>query len=452
MTPEEYEKEMQDLIGGQASFDLFGVGLNAYADNVVDDVKTVYKDFLELTPAYNIYSYLKQQSELNTISNGHGGGGHYRYTSDDNSTAVINYEYDIYGKNRVVYSNGTWEIVECRLLTTDVVSDGSKTGVIKYTRTNQNYSSTSFAFDISVYNVTQVFNSSSGFYFRFRGINTYIQGCTQSFMTNYLIGDHLVEFVGSSTNNINQINYNSTKSYTQELFCWSSRGSTYPNKFTLCTSASNDYEFSQSLDNYYNNNGYWRLPNLYYNNNAGDTINQTNVNNYKQYGYYYNTETNTIDFDPDIYLAYFDTNIKPLIQGEFNSVFSKFPEISAKFGDLEIEYTNLVDIINNINSTTTTTTITGTYPVVTGDINVNVTVDVTLPEEFYRKYPSLTTEPAFIAENPNVDFAFDEPLPLEILETSGDILSMAIDIITDAGLMPVYIMCISLGLIALFLL
>ncbi len=457
VTPEEYEKEMRELIGGQASFDF---GLTAYADNVIDDVGQVYKDMWESTPAYNIYDYLKSKSELDTVNNTHGGGGHYRYpVEDDKSTVTINYEYDFYGKNRVVYSSGAWEIIECRLLTSDARSDGSKTGVVKYTRTNQNYSTTSFSFDISVLAITQVFNSTTGFYIKFKGLTSYTQGCTQAFLDKYLTTEHIAEFVGSATNDVKQINYNSTKSYGQEIICWGSRGS-YPNIFSLCSSVSNDYEFSQTLDNYYNNNSLWHLPNLYYNNNAGDTINQTNINNYKQYGYTYNYETNSIEFDPDIFLNYFDLNIKPLIQTEFNSVFSKFPDINAKFGDLEIEYTNLVDIINNINnSTTTTTTVTGTYPIVTTgsggcdcDIYVTVTVDVSVPEEFYRTYPALTTEPAFVAENPDVDYALGAKLPLKALAVSGGFLSFFSNLVDDVGLMPLVLMCVSLGIVTMFLL
>lgn len=452
VTPEEYEKEMQNLVGSQF------LGLTAHAESVVDSAEQLWRNVWELTPAYNIYDYLAKKKELDTINNSHGGGGHYRYpVADDKSTVVINYEYDFYGKNRVVYSSGAWEIIECRLLTSDARSDGTKTGVVKYTRTNQNYSTTSFSFDISTVSVTQVFNSTTGFYVKFKGLESYTQGCTQAFLDKYLTTEHIAEFVGSATNDVKQINYNSTKSYGQEVICWGARGS-YPNIFSLCSTVSNDYEFSQTLDNYYSNNSLWRLPNLYYNNNAGDTINQTNVNNYKQYGYTYNTETNSIEFDSEVFLSYFDTTLKPLIQTEFNSVFSKFPDINAKFGDLEIEYTNLVDIINNINNSTTTT-VTGTYPIVTTggggcdcDIYVTVTVDVSVPEEFYRTYPALTTEPAFIADSPDIDYALDEPLPFEILGSAGQFLTTFSDILTDNGLMPLYMMCIALSLVAFFLL
>lgn len=417
VTPEEYDKEMQNLVGSQF------LGLTAHAESVVDSAEQLWRNMWELTPAYNIYDYLSKKKELDTINNSHGGGGHYRYpVDDDKSTVVINYEYDFYGKNRVVYNNGAWEIIECRLLTSEARSDGGKTGVIKYTRTNQNYSTTSFSFDISVSSITQVFNSTTGFYIKFRGLESYTQGCTQAFLDKYLTTEHIAEFVGSATNDVKQINCNSTKSYGQEIICWGSRGS-YPNIFSLCASVSNDYEFSQTLDNYYNNNSLWHLPNLYYNNNAGDTINQTNVNNYKQYGYTYNTETNSIEFDSEVFLSYFDTTLKPLIQTEFDSIFSKFPEISAKFGDLEIEYTNLVDIINNINSATTTTTIiTGTYPVVTGgDINVNVTVDIaTVTCE------ALTTD-SFVIGDIDIDNILQADLPEKSIKSASALINLSLD-------------------------
>lgn len=180
-------------------------------------------------------------------------------------------------------------------------------------------------------------------------------------------------------------------------------------------------------------------------------ITQSNINNYSEYGYTYNSVTNSIDFAPNVFSDFFDLNVKPKLEAEFDSIFSHFPDIDAEFGDLDVKYNNIIDIMNEINNSPTTT-VTGTYPVGTGDINVNVTVDATFPEEFYRKYPALTTEPAFVAENPDVDFALDEPLPLEILNSSGKILAIATEILNDNGLMPVYIMCIALGLVALFLL
>ncbi len=459
VTPEEYEKEMQKLIGSQASFDF---SLTAYADNVIDDVGQVYKDMWESTPAYNIYDYLKSKSELDTVNNTHGGGGHYRYPStDDKSTAIINYEYDIYGKNRVVYSNGTWEIIECRILTSAPVTTGLKTGAVKYTRTNQNYSTTSFSFDISLYGLSQSFGSSSAFTFSFTGLDSYCAGCSENFIKNYLKKSHFLRFEGSNVNSLKQFDVSTSTAILMQFICYDSWSGSYPNVFSICSSVSNDYEFSQSIDNYYAKFGLWKMPNLYYNNNAGDTINQTNINNYKQYGYTYNEITNSIEFDPDVFLNYFDLNIKPQLQAEFDSIFSKFPDINAKFGDLEIEYTNLVDIINNINNstTTTTTTVTGTYPIVTTggggcdcDIYVTVTVDVTFPEEFYKKYPTLTTEPAFVADSPDIDYALDEPLPLEILGSAGQFLTTFSDILTDNGLMPLYMMCIALSLVAFFLL
>lgn len=454
VTPEEYEKEMQELIGGQASF-FENFGLNAYADDIVDDFGQLYKDFFEKTPVYKVYKYLSDKSDLEKSSFSNvekGGGGHYRYpVEDDKSTVVVNYEYDFYGKNRVVYNNGTYEIIECRVLTSAPVSSKERTGVIKFTRTNQNYSTMSFSFDISLYSLSQSFSSSSAFTLSFYGLNSYVVGCNTDFISNYLGSGHFVQFAGNSVNSIKQFDINDSKAVAQYKICYNSWSSTYPNVFSVCSTSSNDYEFSQSVDNYYSKFGYWRMPNLYYNNNAGDTITENNINNYIKYGYTYNNVTNSVEFDPDVYLNYFDTNIKPLFESEFNSIFSKFPDIDSKFGDLDIKYNNVVDIINNIpTTTTTTTTVSGTYPIVTGDINVSV--DVTFPEEFYKTYPALTTEPALVADSPDIDYALDEPLPVRALEVSGVIFTLASDFISDLGLMPIALMCVSLCFISMFFL
>lgn len=450
LTPEEYQKQMDKLIGGKSSL-FSGFGLDAHASDVFDDALQLYKDFWEVTPVYNIYDYLKNKNNLDVVNtvDGHAGGGHYRYPSeDDESTAIINYEYDFYGKNRVVYSNGTYEIIECRILTSESRSDKKKTGVVKYTRTNQYYSTTSFSFDISVYSLSCSFNSSLGFSLNFYGLNSYTQGLTQSFLNTYLTQSHFAYFSGSNTNSIKQFNISDTKAVDMCKICYSSNGSFYPNAFSVCSTVSNDYEFSQSVNNYYASFNYWKMPNVYYNNNAGDIINQTNINNYKEYGYTYNEITNSIEFDPDIFGNYFNANINPQIEFAFDDVFSFFPEINAKLGDLDINYKNLVDVINEINNqpAVTTSSPSGTYPIVTGDINV------TFPEEFYKKYPTLTTESAFVVDSPNIDYALDEPLPVRALEVSSSIFYLASDFISDLGLMPIALMCVSLCFISMFFL
>lgn len=459
LTPDEYQRQMDELIKKppvttktafkspvlQAHAESLSDKLDKFLDNTaffINDWNDFWQDvganLVEDNPAYPPSDFEKPESE-------------------PVESVTVPFQYEFYGKNRVVYGNGTYEIIECRLITSEARSDKKKTGFVRYTRTNQYHSTTSFSFDISVSKIIRNFSSGSAFVVDYYGLESYTNGLTQDFIKNYLKNSHSAYFLGSSSNSLIQFNVSGTSAVRILEICYNKLVNSYPNIFSISTTLTNDYEFSQSLTNYYVNNNYWRFPNIYYNNNAGDTITQNNVKNYNDYGYTYNSINNSIEFDPNVFADFFDLNVKPKLQLEFDDIFSKFPDIDAKFGDLDVEFNNMIDIMNEINNPPATTT--GTYPVGTGggggcdcDIYVTVTVDVTLPEEFYKKYPTLTTEPAFVAENPDTDYAFDEPLPLEILNSSGKILTMASDIITDSGLMPMYIMCIALSLVAFFLL
>lgn len=463
LTPDEYQRQMDELIKKppvttKTAFK--SPVLQAHAESLLDKLY----EFYDKTGLYGIDDFVDDWfTGYYTLKDYVSGNDSYPVVSADSETpeepkesVTVPFQYEFYGKNRVVYGNGTYEVIECRLITSEARSDKKKTGVVRYTRTNQYHSTTSFSFDISVSNIKRNFSSGSAFVVDYYGLESYTNGLTQDFIENYLKNSHSAYFLGSSSNSLRQFNVSGTSAVRILEICYNKLVNSYPNVFSISTTLTNDYEFSQSLTNYYVNNNYWRFPNIYYNNHAGDIITQNNVTNYNDYGYTYNSITNSIEFDPNVFADFFDLNVKPKLQLEFDDIFSKFPDIDAVFGDLDVEFNNMIDIMNEINNTPATTT--GTYPVGTGnggcdcDIYVTVTVDVTLPEEFYKKYPTLTTEPAFVAENPDTDYAFDEPLPLEILNSSGKILTMASDIITDSGLMPMYIMCVALSLVAFFLL
>ena len=55
VSPEEYEREMQNLVGSQF------LGLTAHAESVVDSAEQLWRNMWELTPAYNIYDYLSKK-------------------------------------------------------------------------------------------------------------------------------------------------------------------------------------------------------------------------------------------------------------------------------------------------------------------------------------------------------------------------------------------------------
>lgn len=438
VTPDEYEKRLNERLKKKPKASFI---LQANASSQED----LLNDFEKKTPFYYIDDFIDNWFVgYNDIKDYFKGNESYPVEPvEPKESITIPYEYEFYGKNRVVYQNGVYEIITCKIMTSAPVKNKSKTGVVRYTRTNSYGDFTSFSFEISAYRLDRTFSEKNGFILHFYGLNSYTSGLTAEFVKNYLTGLHRAYFVGSSENSLKQFNVSSDFTVPIQNICFNGFNDNVPNVFNISSTTSNDYQFSQSVNNYYTEFKYWTLPNVYYNNKAGDIITYENVENYNQYGYTYNNVTNSIEFDPNLYSNFFDLDIKPKLENEFNNIFSHFPDIDATYSDddTNVNYNNLVEIIKQLQQPS---------PVVTG--NVNVDVDVTFPSEFYKTYPPLNTEPVFVAENPDVDFAFDSPLPMRVLETSGGFISLASDFLEDIGLMPVLLLCLSLGLIVMFFL
>ena len=458
LSPDDYQRQMDKLIQEpvitQAIFK--SPALQAFA--VDEDLKDFWDKMLKQTPVYDLDDWIDNYFVgANDIANGFRDifdGNNSVPLKDTNYTpkdsVTVPYEYVFYGKERVVYKNATWEIITCQLTTTGAVSDRSKTGVIKYTRTNNLNQYTQFSYAISVYNISFNFSSSDAFRLNFRGLNSYTSGLTSDFVNNSstgLTGQHTAVFSGSNTNSLYQTNISSNNSATAFNICSYSVGNSVPNHFSISQTVSNDYTFNQSLNTYYTSNNYWSLPNIYYNNYAGSTINKNNINNFAEYGYTWNDTNNSVEFDPSVFAGFVQDNIIPLIQSAFDNIFKKFPEVDATYPDYGVSV-DIVELINQLKQPDTTNT--GTQPVFTGDINVDV--DVTFPAEFYKTYPKLTTTPAYVADDIDTDNFFKKLPPIKILRTSGNILNVAYKIIDDTNLLPYAIFSVSVGLITVFLL
>ena len=442
LTPDEYQTQMDELVKQPPTLKKSCWSLQAYA---VTSEELIDKWYTE-TGVYPVADFLSGWFDY--IRDPDGGyfddNPAYPVKSEEPKESVtIPYQYEFYGKKRVVYKNGTYEIITCKVVTNDARSSG-KTGAVLFTRENNLHQMTRFSFDIRLTGFTKVFDSRYAFRANFVGLSGgYSSGLTSDFISNNLTKLHQVYFTGSSENKLFQTILNRTDAVTIAEICGSDTSSTIQ-YFTISTITSSDYEFSQTVTNYYGDHNYWSFPTIYYDMHSGDTVTKNNVTNYSSYGYYYNDTTDSIDFDPSAFAGFFEEIISPLVLSTFNSFFSSFPGVGAVFPDTGGERNDLVT------PSEPTTTSTGTYPVSTGDISVNV--DVTFPEEFYRKYPALTTEPAFVAESPDFDFALDSPLPVRALETAGGLITLASDFIDDAGLMPVALMSVALGLAVMFFL
>ena len=449
LTPDEYQKQMDEIVKRPAVTQTAFKSpiLQAHASELTDLLRGYWED----TAFFDLDNWQIGFNDIKSIfikDNPAYPSGTFEKPVE---VVKVPFQYEFYGKNRVVYGNGTYEIIECRLMTSDPVGSSSKekTGHVMYRRTNQYHSTTSFAFDISVIGIGRNFSSSNAFTVNYYGLDSNTHGLTQSFITSYLTSNHYAVFQGSSVNSLKRFNLSTNTAVEIKDICWRVTGGYYPNVFSISSTVTNDYEFSQSVNNYYTNNSYWRFPNVYYNNNSGDTITKNNISNYNDYGYTYNDITNSIEFDPDVFAGFLDNDIIPKFKLAFDDIFSHFPDINAEFGDIDVKYNNIIDIMNEINNPPAITTVTG-YPVATGDVNVSV--DVTFPPEFYKTYPALTTEPAFVVKNPDIDYALDAPLPVRALETAGGFMTLASSFFEDVGLMPVVLMSVSLGLIVMFFL
>ncbi len=452
LTPDEYQRQMDELIKKPSASQTFFKShiLQAHADNAVIDK---LDEWFDKTNLYKIddfvsgyFDYLRNpDSYPEDIPNIPPPKGKSKETAPVTSY-TIPFSYNFYAKNRITYNNGVSEIVVCRMNFDLGSTSATRYGHVTFTRSSSAGYATSFGFDIQSVGLSKSYSSSQAFSVSYIPVKSNVSGIDISNNSSFFNYSRSAYFVSGTTNSIYTKNAgNSTVNFDD--IATMSTTSTWYNRFTICQTFSNDYTFIQGLDSYQGGSRV-KSVNKYYDNHMGDTITTNNYNNYKDYGVTYNNVTNSLEFDPDVLAGYFNGTIKPSLEAGFDSVFSVAPDIGAEINGYTGELNNLVQLIQQSTSTTTG----ATYPVATGDINVNVTVDVTFPEEFYKKYPALTTEPAFVAENPDVDFAFDSPLPVRGLQVAGRFITLASDFIYDTGLMPVALMCVSLGLIAMFFL
>ncbi|MDE6501508.1 MAG: hypothetical protein K2L10_05445 [Ruminococcus sp.] len=453
LTPDEYQRQMDEIIKKQPVTQTVFKShmIQAYADNAIIDK---LDEWFDKTNLYKIddfvsgyFDYLRNpDSYFDDIPNVPPPKGKSKEAAPVTSYTVP-VSYNFYAKNRITYNNGVSEIVVCRMNFDYGSTSATRYGHVTFTRSSSAGYATSFGFDIKSVGLALSFSSSQAFSVNYMPVKSNVSGIDINSNSSFFNYSCSAYFVSGTTNSIYTKNAgNSTVRFNDIAF--SGSNSDWYNRFTICQTFSNDYTFIQCIDSYQGGNRV-KSVNKYYDNHMGETITTNNYNNYKDYGVTYNKVTNSLEFDPDILAGYFNGTIKPSLEAGFDSVFSVVPDIGAEINGYTGELNNLVEIINQSTATATTG---GTYPVATGDINVNVTVDVTFPEEFYKKYPALTTEPAFVAENPDVDFAFDSPLPVRGLQVAGRFITLASDFIYDAGLMPVALMCVSLGLVTMFFL
>ncbi|MDE5772387.1 MAG: hypothetical protein K2I06_12305, partial [Ruminococcus sp.] len=267
--PDDYEKIMNDFVSGNVNFSLMAYA----ADNpIVDKLdeffdKTNLYDISDFVSGYFDYLanpdyYPEETAPLPVVGK----------SDSDNpvTSAVIPYHYNAYGKERIIYPSGVTELVVCRF-DADLISDSSKAkGHITFTRSNSLGYATSFGFDIRLTNISQTFNSSSGFTFVYKPLATNVTGIEN--FSPYVGNNYRVSFYSSTVNDINNFYATSDTSLNYSRFINNSTPVINKSTNIFCVSQvfSNDYDFINSVYNYQNNSR-TKSVNFYYNNHAGDT-------------------------------------------------------------------------------------------------------------------------------------------------------------------------------------
>lgn len=444
---DEYEKHLNDEMKHTS---LSYKPLEAYAgvsdtlDNWFD--KTNLYDVYDFTKGY--FDYLKNPDYYPEDDNNIPPPVNTSKEDSPVTSAIIPYHYNAYGKERVNYNNGVYEIVVCRFDADLSINSSPAKGHITFTRNSSAGYSTSFGFDVKLFSVSQSFNSNTGFSFNYTVLDTNVSGIdTISTDWKNINGKAVrVYFDSSLTNNIHTTTYISNTVASISAFVSSNTSTNSQNRFTVSQTFSNDYTFNTSLNDY-QNSGRTKSVNVYYNNHAMDVVTTNNYNNYSEYGYTYNSVTGSLELNPNVIADFFDTSIKPQLDLKFDDLFSVMPDIDATIKDYTGETNNLVEVIQQ--STSTATTPAGTYPVATGDINIEF--NVTFPEEYYKKYPAFTTTPSYKVNEPDLDFAFGEKLPNETLSVAGKFLNGANNLVHESGLFPFVLFSVSVGLISILI-
>ena len=379
LTLDEYENLINDVC--KSNF-----VLDAYADNPIIDK---LDDFFNKTNLYNYGDFVN--GYIDYVKN----PDYYpsetfplvdKSTVDNPITSfTVPLHYNFYGKNRITYSNGVSEVVVCRLdadLTT--TTNRFAKGHVTFTRSNSLGYYTSFGFDIQSVALNTYFSGNSGFVFVYYPLTTNVSGIdtnSESWL-NLLNSQKRLVFYSSLTNNIHTLTSSSSSAASLSDFVSFNNSSSglSCNFFVTSQAYSNDYNFISSFQDYQGSTR-TKSVNVYYNNHAGDTVTVNNYNQYADYGYVYNNITGSLEFNPDIFVDFFNKSIRPKLEVEFNDIFSKMPDIDAIIKNYTGQLNNLVELINQSSSSSSS------FPLATTG------TCFTFPPDFFKTYPTLTTEP-----------------------------------------------------------
>lgn len=202
------------------------------------------------------------------------------------------------------------------------------------------------------------------------------------------------------------------------------------------TFETNDYTYNLNHSNVTGSNKYWNPAVIYLPNYipiaSGTVINQTNINNYAEYGYTWNDTTNSIDVDMNVLTAWVENKLIPQLELVYKDAYQKFPDIDANITDQDITY---VDPFEEPETEPPGTLPPSTLPPGSGGGGMTPgELDGVLNQEsFYIMDMETALPPVMFDTLPDVN------LPAELSSGAVGLSNFVIDLFDSLGILPVFV-------------
>lgn len=415
------QERAEDIADGVAVIDAQPVPFSSYSVQTydflddLDETKFVDKTrFIDLPNwlgyAFDFAKYILQNPTMSA-------GGEVRFSEKISSI----------GKKRLYYTKAdTYENITCGLN----FDYSTKEDTIRLTRSGFGALSTFYLYSQENTSITLTWSASG---YAFKGTNQSSSGAStsfevasthirmDSFSVNILPETKVSQLTIVSDNSSYLYGNNSTPAiYAENTFATNSR----------------DYNANHTLID--NSKSYWNPVTIYnvFPAKSGDTINQNNINNYSQYGYSWNSVTNTVEFDPDVLAAYINGELLPQLMALYIDAYQHFPDVDADINDQDITYYDPFD-----DGSETDTLPPATFP--PGGGLTPSELDAVLNSETFYILDMDTDIPALTIDTlPAVD-----NLPAGVSSAVAGISTYALNLFDTLGLTSIFIALTVLGFV-----
>lgn len=346
-----------------------------------------------------------------------------------NEPTVLGETLQSVGKKRIYYSSaGQYELLRCE---------------INYNPSNKevNYKITrSFAGALYTYNIHQTELTIMGTGWHSDGYTVYANNVvaegsrnpvnvniTQGiniYMQSYAV-NKLPESITTSTTALADNNSYIIGTYNSNI------------KYAENTFQTNDYTYNLNHANITGSGQYWNPAVIYLPQylpiSSGTEINQTNINNYTDYGYYWDTQNNTVGLDTSVLMGWLNGELLPQLELIYKNAYQDFPDIDATIGDTDINY---FDPFEDEQGSSSDTLPPATLPPGSGGgggMTPEELDGVLNQESFYILDMETALPPMMLDTLPDVD------LPAELTSGAVGISNLVIDLFDSLGILPIFV-------------